>query len=77
MVLREGIVLQGVGLAAGLGIAVAGTRVVRGPLFGVSPTDPLALIGSAAVLFACGLTAAALPARRASRVDPSVALRAQ
>ena len=64
--------------AAGLGVGVVGamiaTRALRALLFGVSPTDPLMLIGAAAVLLLVALAASWLPARRASRVDPATVL---
>lgn len=63
------------GLAIGLPAALAASRWVESMLFGLQPMDPL-VVGSAAALLACaGLTAAYLPARRAARVDPVVALR--
>ena len=74
--LREGLALSAAGIVAGLMIALVGTRALRALLFGVSPTDPLALIGAAALLLACGLVGVAIPARQAAAVDPSVALRA-
>jgi putative ABC transport system permease protein len=62
---------------AGLGIAGAfvGVRYVRTYLFGVEPTDPLTWLTVSAVLVLVGLTACAIPARRAMRIDPAVALR--
>jgi predicted permease len=75
MVLRESIWLVGIGVAAGLGAAAASTRVLSGLLYEVSPTDPVTFAISAAVLLAVATFAAYIPARRAARVDPMVALR--
>jgi ABC-type antimicrobial peptide transport system permease subunit len=54
---------------------VASTRLIRNRLFGLEPTDPLALSVAAFTLIAITVLAGYLPARRASRVDPTVALR--
>ena len=65
------------GLAVGLGAALAGGRVMEALLFGVQPRDPVILGGTALLLTLVTLVAAILPAYRASRVDPVEALRAQ
>jgi predicted permease len=75
MTLRRGLVWIGVGLAAGIPLALFASRVAQGLLFGLSATDPGSLIGAAAVMSGMGLLAAYIPARRASRVDPLIALR--
>ena len=75
LVLFEGMVLVGVGLAAGLLVALAATRAVEGALYGVSATDPLTFAGVTLLLAAAGLLACLVPARRATKVDPMVALR--
>ena len=75
MVLRESLTLVALGLAVGLPVALAAGRLVASILFGLSPADPLSLAGAALLLFAFALTASYLPALRASRVDPMVALR--
>ncbi|HEX9580282.1 MAG TPA: FtsX-like permease family protein, partial [Gemmatimonadales bacterium] len=75
MVVRRGLLLVACGLAIGIGGAVAATRVLSGLLYDVSPTDPLAFATVAAVLALAGLVASYVPARRAARVDPMVALR--
>lgn len=64
------------GLALGLVGTLAGGKLVRSLLYGMQPTDPVTLSGVAAVLLAVALLAALLPARRATRVDPMIALRA-
>ena len=76
-VLREAVLLLGAGGCLGLGIALAATRLLRSLLFGVSPNDPLTLACGVGILAAVALLAAYLPARRASRIDPAQALRAE
>ena len=75
LVLRHGLWLTGTGVALGLVGALAATRLLRTLLVGVSPTDPLTFAVVAATLVAVAALACALPARRATRVDPMVALR--
>jgi len=75
MVLKESLLLVAVGIALGLPIAFAATRLVKSFLFGLSPTDPLTLLGSTLALAAVAALAGYLPARRAARVDPLSALR--
>jgi ABC-type antimicrobial peptide transport system permease subunit len=74
-VLGQGMRSVGVGLALGLLTAFALTRVLAGLLFGVSSKDPITLVGTAACLSVVALLASYVPARRAGRVDPMVALR--
>jgi len=74
-VIREGAVLAVVGVLAGTGLALALTRSLRSLLFEVSPTDPMTFGLVASVLGGAALLASYLPARRAIRVDPMVALR--
>lgn len=76
LVLRECLLLAVLGTAIGLGASVALSRYVRSFLYHVSPTDPIALAAAAAVMLVVAAVAGSLPARRASRVDPVVALRA-
>ncbi|HEX2331176.1 MAG TPA: ABC transporter permease [Candidatus Angelobacter sp.] len=75
MVLREGVGLAGIGLAVGLAAALAVTQLLKSQLFGVPAYDPITFLLSAAILVAVALLACYLPARRAMRVDPMVALR--
>ena len=75
MVLRHGLLLCIVGIAAGISGAFAVIRLMKSLIFGVSPTDPVTFVGVAVLLAAVAFTACWIPARRASRVDPMVALR--
>lgn len=75
MVLRQTVVLLALGTALGAASAVAVTRGVSSLLFGLQPDDPASFIGASILLIAVALIASFLPARRASRVDPMVALR--
>ena len=77
LVVRQGVVLTAVGLAFGLAAGAAGAQLLRSLLFGVSALDPIAF-GGAALLFAIvSIAASYIPARRAMRVDPMIALRAE
>jgi predicted permease len=75
MVVREGLVLTSIGVAIGVTGAAAATRVMGRLLFGVTSTDPITYLGVSALLIMVALAACYIPARRASRVDPLVALR--
>jgi predicted permease len=77
MVLREGAVLTLVGLAIGMSGALAVTRLVRSVLCGVDPIDPLSIAATVVLLGGASLLACYLPARRAARIDPMVALRCE
>jgi len=75
LILREALLLVLVGVVVGLPVVYASTRFASTLLFGLTPTDPLSLAGAALLLFAVALVAGYLPARRATKVDPLVALR--
>ncbi len=75
MVLQSGVRLALMGIAIGLAGALALSRVMAGLLYGIRPNDPMTLAGVSVVLTGVTLVACYLPARRASRVDPLVALR--
>jgi putative ABC transport system permease protein len=77
LVFRQGLVRFGAGLLLGLGGALAATTVLESMLVGVTPADPLTFVAVSLVLAAAGLLGCAVPARRAMRVDPVVALRSQ
>ena len=77
LVLREGLLLASIGLAIGLAAALAGTRLLSSLLFGVEATDPLTFVVVSLALVVVALLATYLPARRAMRIDPVVALRAE
>jgi ABC-type antimicrobial peptide transport system permease subunit len=75
LIQREALWLVIAGVAVGLPLIFGLTRVASALLFGLGPTDPVSLIGAAAVMLIVALIAGYLPSRRATRVDPIVALR--
>lgn len=77
LVLRESATLSGIGVLIGLAIAYAGARVLGSMLYGITAHDPASFAAAAFGLLAIGLLAGYVPARRAMRVDPAVALRAE
>ena len=74
-VLRESLVLVTIGAAVGVAAALASGHLVATQLFGLAPTDVTTMAGATLVMIAVSSVAGYLPARRASRVDPMVALR--
>ena len=77
LVVRQGMTMTLIGLALGLVGVIAMSRVLAGMLYGVSPTDPLTFTGVSIVLLLVALLACLIPARRATRVDPIVALKTE
>ena len=75
MVIRQGAKLAVMGVCVGIGGALVLTRFLSSMLYGVKPTDPLTLVGVSSILTAVALLASYIPARRATKVDPMVALR--
>jgi ABC-type antimicrobial peptide transport system permease subunit len=75
LVVRHGATMVAIGIVLGVMIAVALTRLLSGFLYGVTATDPVAMIGAAVVLLTVGVVAALIPALRASRTDPAIVLR--
>jgi ABC-type antimicrobial peptide transport system permease subunit len=76
-VLRESFRLTAIGLAIGFALSVAAGTLMARFLYGITPTDPLTYIAVFSLLAASSLVACYLPARRAARVDPLEALRAE
>jgi ABC-type antimicrobial peptide transport system permease subunit len=75
LLLGHGLRLLGIGAAIGLTVALVAAKYIEAQLFGVKATDPLTFVSACAVLAVAGLTASVLPALRAMRVDPIIALR--
>jgi predicted permease len=74
-VMGQGLRLAGIGVVVGIALAVAGSRLLNSLLFGTSPTDAVTFVGVATLLVAISAAASLVPALRASRVDPLIALR--
>lgn len=77
LVVRRGMALVGIGLAVGFGLSWWGVRLLRSLLFGVAANDPASFALALGALLAVGLVACSLPAWRASKVDPMIALRSE
>jgi ABC-type antimicrobial peptide transport system permease subunit len=75
MVMRDIVVLVAVGIAIGIPVTLASVRLVTSMLFGLQGTDPLNVLEATSLLLSVAGLAGYLPARRASRVDPMIALR--
>jgi ABC-type antimicrobial peptide transport system permease subunit len=75
LVLRQGIVLAVVGAGVGIGVAAGVMRYLASMLYDVHANDPLTMIGVVVLLIVVGVGACYIPARRAMRVDPMIALR--
>ena len=75
LVLKESLVLLAVGILAGVPVAMAATRLLEAQLFGIKPSDPLTIVAAVLTVTVTTLLAGYLPARRATRIDPMVALR--
>ncbi len=77
LIMRQGLRVAAVGLAAGGGLGVLASRLIAGALYGIGAGDPVAWSAAAAILLGVSALANLIPARRAARVDPSVALRVE
>ncbi len=77
LMIRQGLVLAVLSVAIGISAAVALTRVIAAGLFGVTPTDPATFTAAAVMFVTIALLACSIPASRATKVDPLVALRAE
>lgn len=75
MIMRRGTTLTAIGIAVGLIVAAAAARYLQSMLFGIEPTDPITFVGIATAFAVVAMVACYLPARRATAVDPVVALR--
>jgi putative ABC transport system permease protein len=75
MVVRQGMLMVTVGVGIGLGVAYVVTKVMAKLLFGIGAKDPLTFAAIAVIIAGIALAACFVPARRATRVDPMVALR--
>ncbi len=77
MILRESLLLAGIGVAIGLPLAVVASRLLRAMLFGVTPHDWLTFAGALLIVIVVAVSAAFFPARRAASTDPMQALRTE
>jgi ABC-type antimicrobial peptide transport system permease subunit len=75
MVLKQSISLLAIGIFLGIPFSLAASRAIRAGLFGVDPADPLTLISAVLIISAFLLAGSYMPARRATKVDPMLALR--
>ena len=77
LVLREALLLAGIGVAAGLAAAFPAARLIKSQLYGVAPSDPITYAAIVTLLASVSIVAALVPASRAARVDPMIALRSE
>jgi len=77
LVVRQGMRLAGLGVVLGVAFALLLGRVIAGLLYGIAPHDPVTFVAVVGLLLGAALLACWIPARRASRVDPLIALRAE
>jgi ABC-type antimicrobial peptide transport system permease subunit len=77
LLLGQGLRLALIGVGLGSVGAIGGTRLLRAQLYEVSPTDPITLAWAAVIMVLVGILATYLPARRATRVEPMLALRSE
>jgi putative ABC transport system permease protein len=77
LILGQTVVLAAIGVTGGLVAALAMTRFAANLLYGISPADPVTFTSIAALLFTVALLAGYFPARRATRIDPTIALRTE
>ena len=77
LILKQGMFLAAIGSLGGLMIALGGGRMMKSLLYGVSSSDPITFVCVALLLLNVALLACWIPARRASRVEPMIALRAE
>jgi ABC-type antimicrobial peptide transport system permease subunit len=75
MVLKQGVIITAIGMVLGLVCAIGLSRVVASMLYGVSATDPLTFLFITLLLSVVALAACYIPARRATKVDPVIAIR--
>ncbi len=76
-VVKVGMLPVVLGTLAGAAVSLAASRVLTGFLFDIAPTDPASFVAAVGILLGAGVVAALVPAARASRTDPAVALRAE
>jgi predicted permease len=77
MVLRESLLLLSIGVALGIPLSIAASRAIKAGLFGVNPADPLTLMVAVVIMSAASLAGSFIPARRATKINPMVALRCE
>ena len=76
-ILREALMLAAIGVAIGLPVALAVSRLLQAEFYGIEPHDPITMIGTLVIIVGVTVLAACIPARRAAQVDPMTALRCE